>query len=39
MQEQINERSVSLAVRGTKLTAETLAKSLNRLLAERKKTA
>lgn len=37
MQEQINERSVSLAVRGTKLTGMILAKSLNRLLKEMKK--
>jgi len=37
MQEQINERSMSLIIRGTKLTGKMLAKSLNKLLVEMKK--
>ncbi len=37
MQEQINEKSVSLIIRGTKLTSTMLAKSINKILIERKK--
>lgn len=37
MQEQINEKSVSLIIRGTKLTGTMLAKSINKILLERKK--
>ncbi len=37
MQEQINEKSVSLIIRGTKLTSTMLAKSINKILLERKK--
>ncbi len=36
MQEQINEKSVSLIIRGTKLTSTMLAKSINKILLERK---
>ena len=37
MQEQINEKSVSLIIRGTKLTSTMLAKSINKILLERKR--
>jgi len=37
MQEQINEKSVSLIIRGTKLTGTILAKSINKMLIEMKK--
>ena len=37
MQEQINEKSVSLIIRGTKLTGTMLAKSINKMLIEMKK--
>ncbi len=37
MQEQVNEKSVSLAIRGTKLTGRILAKALSKLLVEMKK--
>ncbi len=36
MQEQINEKSVSLIIRGTKFTSTMLAKSINKILLERK---
>ncbi len=37
MQEQVNEKTVSLIVRGSKLTAHMLQKALTKLLAEMKK--
>lgn len=37
MQEQINERTVSLVIRGTKLTGRMLQKAMMKLLAEMKK--
>jgi len=37
MQEQINEKSVSLIIKGTKLTSTILAKSIKKMLIEMKK--
>lgn len=36
MQEQVNEKSVSLIIRGTKISGQILAKALNKLLADMK---